>query len=73
MSEKKWLSALKPLAHNTIMWDAFEDMIDYYVALRVKELEQAEDVVHLHRAQGAIASLKKLKTLRDEINAEKTQ
>lgn len=73
MSEKKWLSALKPLTQNTIMWNAFEEMIDYYVALRVKELEQAEDVVHLHRAQGAIASLKKLKTLRDEINAEKTQ
>jgi hypothetical protein len=73
MNEKKWLSALKPLAHNTIMWNAFEEMIDYYVALRVKELEQAEHTVNLHRAQGAIASLKKLKTLRDEINAEKTQ
>ena len=73
MNEKKWLSALKPLAHNTIMWNAFEEMLDHYIALRVKELEQAEHTVNLHRAQGAIASLKKLKTLRDEINAEKTQ
>jgi hypothetical protein len=39
----------------------------------VKELEQAEDTVHLHRAQGAIASLKKLKTLRDEINADQSK
>ena len=73
MTDKKWLSALKPLAHNSILWGAFEEMIDHYIALRVKELEQADNTVNLYRAQGAIASLKKLKTLRDEINANETK
>lgn len=69
--EKKWLSALKPLAHNNIMWQAYEDMLSFYIDLNTKKLEQASDPIDIYRAQGAIASLKKLKTLRDEINAEK--
>lgn len=73
MTEKKWLSALKPLAHNNNQWVAFEEMLSFYIELSVKQLEQAEDPVHLYRAQGAIASLKKLKLLRDELNAQETK
>lgn len=73
MTEKKWLSALKPLAHNNNTWQAFEDMLDFYIELSVKQLEQASEPVGIYRAQGAVASLKKLKTLRDEINAYETK
>ena len=31
-------------------------------------MEQADDGIVLHRQQGAIAALKKLKYLRDEVN-----
>lgn len=72
-TEKKWLSALKPLSNNVHAWNAFEEMIDHYISLQVKQLEQAEDPVYMYRAQGAIASLKKLKLLRDEINAQETK
>lgn len=73
MTEKKWLSALKPIAHNNNTWQAFEEMLSFYIELSVKQLEQAEDPVHMYRAQGAIASLKKLKLLRDELNAQETK
>jgi hypothetical protein len=68
--EKPWLSPLKAMVNQPLQWKAFEEMLDHHIALRVRELEQAEHTVDLHRAQGAIASLKKLKTLRDEINAK---
>lgn len=72
-TEKKWLSGLKPLTNNVHSWNAFEEMIDHYIALQVKHLEQAEDPIYMYRAQGAITALKKLKVLRDEINAQETK
>lgn len=69
MKEKEWLSKLKPLASNNIQWLAYEEMLAYYLSMHTKKLEQANDPAELYRAQGAIAALKKLKMLRDEINA----
>jgi hypothetical protein len=71
MTEKKWLSALKPLASAPTQWQAFEDMVDYYISIQQKSLEQANETVEIHRAQGAVMALKKLKQLRDEINGPK--
>lgn len=69
MKQKEWLSKLKPLASNNNQWQAFEDMLDYYISLQVKKLEQATDTVDIYRAQGAVHCLQKLKTLRNEVNA----
>jgi|TARA_A100001011_G_scaffold378550_2_gene443424 hypothetical protein len=33
-------------------------------------MEQSEDLITLHRAQGYIMALKRLKMLRDEVNAK---
>jgi hypothetical protein len=69
MAEKEWLSKLKPLASNNIQWQAYEQMLEYYLVMQSKKLEQATEPAELYRAQGAIAALRKLKTLRDEIHA----
>jgi len=71
MTEKKWLSALKPMASTPIQWQAFEDMLNYYAAVYQKSLEQAAEPVEIYRAQGAVMALKKLKQLKDEIHAAK--
>lgn len=68
--DKKWLSALKPLVNNQTQWKAFEEMIDFYVLMKQNTLEQASDPQEMYRSQGAIAVLKRLKKLRDEVNAE---
>ena len=68
--DKKWLSALKPLVNNQTQWKAFEEMIDFYVLMKQNALEQASDPQEMYRSQGAIAALKRLKKLRDEVNAE---
>jgi hypothetical protein len=67
MTEKRWLSALKPLASTPIQWQAFEEMLDYYVDIQHKSLEQNSEPVEIYRAQGAIIALKRLKQLKNEI------
>jgi hypothetical protein len=47
-------------------------MLDYYIELHQKKLEQSVEPVNLYQAQGAITALRQLKHLRDEVNAEKT-
>jgi uncharacterized protein involved in exopolysaccharide biosynthesis len=53
---------------NNLQWQAFSDYIDAVIEMQQKALEQADDNVMMYRSQGAIAALRKLKTLRDEIN-----
>jgi hypothetical protein len=63
------LSKLKPLVNNKRQWDAFNDYLDWVIAQQQANLEQNVDMVHIHKAQGAIHFLRRLKKLRDEVNA----
>lgn len=65
---KDYLSALKPLVNNMHQWEAYCKMLEYHISLQQKKLEQAVDLVEIHRAQGAISLLRNLKYLRDEVN-----
>lgn len=69
MTEKRWLSALKPLVTNRVQWDAYLEMLDAYLVHQNKKLYQATEMVDVYRAQGAVHLIEKLKMLRDEINA----
>jgi hypothetical protein len=53
---------------NNRQWEAFSDYLDDTITQYHKTLEQSDDTVTLHRSQGAVAVLKKLKMLRDEVN-----
>jgi len=65
---KQVVSRLKPLVVNNRQWEAFNNYLDVVIDMQQKALEQADDNVMMYRSQGAIAALRKLKTLRDEIN-----
>jgi len=54
--------------NNNRQWEAFSDYIDATIAVHQNVLEQTSDTPLLHRQQGAIAALRKLKYLRDEVN-----
>jgi hypothetical protein len=60
--------SLKSFVNNKQEWDAFCDELDVWVAAQHKRLEQAEHMIEIHRAQGAIQTLRKLKYLRDKVN-----
>jgi len=54
--------------NNNNQWEAFNSYIDLNIEQHHKVLEQSDDAILMHRQQGAIAILRKLKMLRDEVN-----
>ena len=57
------------MVNNKRQWDALNNYIDWTIFQHQTNLEQNTDIVHIHKAQGAIGVLRKLKQLRDEVNA----
>jgi hypothetical protein len=66
---KPYLNKLKPLVNSTTQWKAFEEMLESYVEQQRRKLEQVSDLPDMYKAQGAIAALRQLKYLKDEVNA----
>ena len=60
--------SLKSFVNNKPEWDAFVREIDTRIDLAHRNLEQANTLVDIHRAQGSIITLRQLKFLRDKAN-----
>lgn len=69
MTVKPFLSKLKPLVQSNLQWKAFCEMLDFYIEMEQRKLEQASDLKEIFQAQGAVTKLRQLKKLKDEINA----
>ena len=66
------LSHLKPLVDNKRLLDSFNNYIDLLINQKHKVLEQSNELNVVHRAQGSISTLRRLKLLREEVlGAEK--
>ena len=59
---------MKPLVNNNHQWEVFNNYIDELINKQHKALEQTDNSILMYRSQGAIASLRRLKLLRDEVN-----
>jgi hypothetical protein len=68
-NQQQILSSLKPLVNNLKLLNSFSDYVDYLIAQQHKLLEQTDNTITMHRAQGAVALLRRLKRLRDEVNS----
>jgi hypothetical protein len=66
--DKQILSQLKPLVNNHKLLNSFNDYIDALIEQQHKSLEQTDNTVAMHRSQGAIATLRRMKLLRDAVN-----
>jgi hypothetical protein len=67
MQDKEHLSKLKGLVSNQAQWSKFEAYLDMIINQQHRVMEQTNEVVAMHRAQGAIYQLRRLKLLRDEV------
>jgi hypothetical protein len=67
--DKSFLPKLKGMLNSPHVWDAFVNKLDYDIEQQQRKLEQATDLQEVFKAQGAIAALRHLKYLKDEINA----
>lgn len=56
------------MVNNKEMLDHFNNYIDAVIQQQHRVMEQTDNTVVLHRAQGAIAVLRRLKLLKDEVN-----
>jgi len=59
---------LKKLVNDKALWDNFVEYLDDNIAKNHTALEQADNTVIIHRLQGAIGALRRLKYLREEMN-----
>lgn len=64
--------SLKPFVNNNELWEDFCTELDARINEHHKSLEQAENISDMHRAQGAIFALRKLKFLKDKVNGPRT-
>lgn len=56
------------MVSNNRQWDNFSKYLDALIEQQHRTLEQGDSTVLMHRAQGAIAVLRNIKTLRDAVN-----
>jgi len=59
---------LKKLVNDKALWDNFVEYLDDAIAKNHTALEQSDNHVVIHRLQGAIGALRRLKYLREEMN-----
>ena len=67
-NNKQVLSQLKTLVNNPKLINSFNNYLDVQIQAHYKIMEQGNDMITVHRSQGAVATLKRLKLLRDEVN-----
>jgi len=67
MQDREHLNKLKGLVSNHAQWDNFEAYLDTIIDQQHRVMEQSDSAQILHRAQGAIYQLRRLKLLRDEV------
>jgi hypothetical protein len=71
MVDKQILSQMKTLVNNPQLMNSFNDYIDAVIKQQHRILEQSDNTATIQRSQGAVAMLRKLKLLRDEVNGSK--
>jgi predicted ester cyclase len=49
-------------------WDHFSNYLDSLIEQKHKVLEQSNDMVAVHKAQGAIEAFRKVRRLREEVS-----
>ena len=64
--------SLKAFVNNKAEWDAFCEELDAMIAMMQTRLEQSEHVVEIHKTQGGIGALRRLKYLRDKVNGKQS-
>ena len=68
---KLYLPKLKGFVNTNATWEAFLELLNTEIAQQHKNLEQASDAREIGKAQGAIAALRRLSYLKDEVNVHK--
>lgn len=66
------MSNLKQLVNNKALWDSFNEHLDEELSQLYSRLSVADESLELHRIQGEIRAIKRLKYLREKVNGHVT-
>ena len=55
------------MVSNSRQWDHFSNYLDSIIDQHHKVLEQSENMITVHKAQGAIDVLRKIRRLREDV------
>lgn len=66
------MSSLKPLVNNKALWDSFNEHLDEELSQLHSRLSVADETLEIHRIQGEIRAIKRLKYLREKVNGHVT-
>ena len=66
-NNREILSKLKPLVGSNRQWDHFSNYLDVLIEQQHRTLEQSENMITVHKAQGAIEALRKIRRLREDV------
>ena len=58
------------MLNNPLQWEAFNKYLDSIIYQQQIALEQSDNQILMHRAQGAISALRRLKQIRDIANGK---
>lgn len=61
---------LKKLVNDKALWDAYIEFLDDKIHKAHVRLEQATQVDAMHRIQGELSALRRLKLMREEVNGQ---
>ena len=61
------LLKLKGLVQDKHLLDSFNEYIDILIEQQHKAMEHSDNTVLMYRSQGAVATLRRLKLLREEV------
>ena len=67
--DKQILAKLKAWVNTKRSWDGYNEYLNQLLSQQHSSIERANESRDLYMAQGAIAVINKLKSLRDEVNA----
>ena len=67
MNKDQLLNRLEPTLGNPQQANALEEYFDYLITEQHRIMEQTDSITVVHRAQGAINQLRRLKLLKDEV------
>jgi hypothetical protein len=68
MIEKVYLGYLKAFTNHPHQWDAFLEFINDEITILNRKLQQSDNMVDVHRAQGAVHALQRISKLKEMVD-----
>jgi hypothetical protein len=68
MTVKEYVAPLRSFVNNPVQWHAFVQFIDDEISNANRKLQQSDNVVDIHRAQGAVHQLQRILKLKEMFN-----